>query len=602
MSKKRSSRNRAKKASAVASSSQPAPEGNVLSIPVRDSLSSWHRSGLVVGPVLLFFVLACDHIWVTEDAFISFKSVENFWSGRGPNFNAGIRVESFSHPLWFMLLVLFRLAGAAMLPVVAAWAGILLSCLGLLAAIQAGRLRFDKLPRLFPLGALVISVLPPFWDFASSGLETGLTFAWIGSSLLLLTMVAQEQRPMSSLKLFWLLGLAPLIRPDLLIIGVPFFILASLLTRRPGEGMSLLLARVACFVAPGTVWQIFRMGYFGLLLPNTYLAKEGLASRWQQGLVYLNDTYVLYWLYPVLAIGILLLGLSCYATIKKSSDNTVAFSLCAVPYTAIFAGSLHTLIVVRTGGDFMHARLLLPGLFCILSAVSVVALPLMALVRQVSLSVFLLWMVLVSLLIRPEYRSRISSYGIADERNWYVQRARTSRPITLNDYTFHSFFRTGEAIAKRAQSENRRAVYWAHLGLTAAALPSSVTVIDPLALNDHIGSHTMLLERGRPGHEKIVRAAWFLARYPAGSGLVVRNQLDGVFEKPETPEAIEAARQVLASPAVRELTEAVSAPLTRELFWRNVLRAYRLTRLRIYPDPVQALRALEIQDGTIPPR
>src|SRR5207245_8363311 len=28
--------------------------------------------------------------------------------------------------------------------------------------------------------ALVLSALPPLWDFATSGLETGLTFGWLG--------------------------------------------------------------------------------------------------------------------------------------------------------------------------------------------------------------------------------------------------------------------------------------------------------------------------------------------------------------------------------------------------------------------------------------
>jgi hypothetical protein len=141
--------------------------------------------------------------------------------------------------------------------------------------------------------------------------------------------------------------------------------------------------------------------------------------------------------------------------------------------------------------------------------------------------------------------------------------------------------------------DNLSAVYWAHIGITVSAMPAYVTVIDPLALNDHIGSHIMLSHRGRPGHEKIVRAAWFLARYPSGSGLVVRNQLDGAFEKRETPEAISAAQKVLQSPAVAELTEAVSAPLTWNLFWKNVLRAPRLTRLRIPEDPFAALQGID---------
>ncbi len=38
----------------------------------------------------------------------------------------------------------------------------------------------------------------------------------------------------------------------------------------------------------------------------------------------------------------------------------------------VVAGVLHAAYVVRVGGDFMHGRLLLPGLFLLLCAVAVV--------------------------------------------------------------------------------------------------------------------------------------------------------------------------------------------------------------------------------------
>ena len=121
-------------------------------------------------------------------------------------------------------------------------------------------------------------------------------------------------------------------------------------------------------------------------------------------------------------------------------------------------------------------------------------------------------------------------------------------------------------------------------------MPDYLTIIDPFALNDHIGSHLTLLKRGRPGHEKIAQAAWFLARYPAGTGMVIRNQLAGEFQQAESPEAIQAARIVLASAPIRELNEAVSSPFSTQLFFTNISRAFRLTTLRIPPDPIEAVK------------
>ena len=593
MTKKRPPKKRERVSSSPKTAANTAgSSGKVVSLPAQPGFQPWWRSSILLVPSVLLILCALDHIWVTEDAFITFKSVENLWAGFGPNFNRGLRVESFSHPLWFLILAAMRILGTEALPIFAAGAGIALSVIGLVAAIQAGRLRLAKLPRLFPLGALVAVSLPPFWDFASSGLETGLTFAWIGVVSLLLTIVSQQGSPRATSRLFWALGAAPLIRPDLAVVAAPLAALALVLAHRPGNGIRTLAARLARLIVPGGAWQIFRMGYYGLLIPNTYLAKEGFGSRWDQGLVYLNDLYSLYWLYPVMLVALALTARSCASVARRPSERKQIFAACAIPAALVLAGALHTLIVSRTGGDFMHARLLLPGLFCMLAGAAVVSLPDSVGLRRLGLSAFLFWMVVIALWVRPPYRGKISSHGIADERSWYVHRSRTARPVTLEDYSFHHYYRIGQAVAEMVQRDGISAVYWAHIGITVSAMPPQVTVIDPLALNDHIGSHITLTTRGRPGHEKIVRAAWFLARYPGGTGLVVRNQLDGEFEKREPPEAIEAAKLVLSSPPVAELTEAVSAPMSWELFWRNVFRAPRLTKLRIPADPVAAAQGL----------
>lgn len=573
----------------------------VVSMPQQERTALWYRSALVLLPSVALLLFALDHIWVTEDAYITFKSLENLWHGYGPNFNRGLRVESFSHPLWFVILCVLRIAGMQALPPLAAMAGIALSVLGLLAATQAARLRLERLPRLAPLGAAAIAALPPFWDFASSGLETGLTFAWIGLSSLLLTVVARKRQPSHIAALFWILGLAPLIRPDLALPSLPLLAIALLLSHSGGEGLLPSLARLLRFVLPGLAWQIFRMGYFGLTVPNTFLAKEGFLSRWDQGFVYLHDLYGLYWLYPVIALLLAAAATSAFLSAQRCSDRTTAFSSWAIPLALLIAGALHTAAVVRTGGDFMHARLLLPGLFFVLSAVAVVSLPSHRLLRLCALFGAGAWLFAVVLCIRPPHRGGISSYGIADERAWYSHSSKVVRPTTLDDYRFHHYYRVGQEMSLLAHKDVQ-AVYWAHIGITAAALSEEIIVIDPLALNDHIGSHIELESRGRPGHEKVVRAAWFLARYPASVGRVVKNQLGKHFAKPETPEAIAAAAAVLASPAVAELTEAVSAPLTWDLFWKNVARAARLTALRIPPDPLLARYAvLDLQSSVSAP-
>ena len=541
-------------------------------------------------PAVLLLLFAIDRLWVTEDAYITMQSVENLWEGYGPNFNRGLRVESFSHPLWFLILVILRVFGASALPMIAAWTGVLLSVAGLWFVSDAARSRLPAGATL-PWGGMVIACLPAFWDFASSGLETGPTFLWIGASAWLLTRTVHGERPAGAPVPALILGMAPLIRPDLAVLAAPLVLVEIVSRWRAGLRGPHLLLGLLWFLLPGLAWQIFRMGYYGLLVPNTYLAKEGFGTRWDQGLWYLRDLVGLYHLAWVLPIGAVL----AFPGWRRVPRTTL------VPVALIAAAVLHATLVIRAGGDFMHARLLLPALFSVAAAVAVVPAPSGRVLRRVALLVLVGWSVTIALRARPVYSSNIDPHGIADEREWYVQRARTTRPVGLEDFRFHTFHRVGRAMAELCRRSGYRAAYWAHIGLAVAVAPDDITVIDPLALNDHIGSHIELRSRARPGHEKTVRAAWFLARYPPGQGFVVRQQLGGIFETPEPPEALAAARRVLDSPPLRELEEAVSAPMTPVRFFRNFFASPRLTLLRIPPDPLEAERLFVTNGGSTAP-
>lgn len=60
-------------------------------------------------------------------------------------------------------------------------------------------------------------------------------------------------------------------------------------------------------------YEVFRMGYYGLLVPGTALAKDAAGDKWSQGMIYLanfNRPYVLW----VPAVLLLALGLLLAAT------------------------------------------------------------------------------------------------------------------------------------------------------------------------------------------------------------------------------------------------------------------------------------------------
>ena len=61
------------------------------------------RGGLAAA-VLLYGVVILRTAWLSEDAFITFRTVDNFIHGFGLTWNVSERVQAYTHPLWMLLL------------------------------------------------------------------------------------------------------------------------------------------------------------------------------------------------------------------------------------------------------------------------------------------------------------------------------------------------------------------------------------------------------------------------------------------------------------------------------------------------------------------
>lgn len=586
---------------------------------------------LLLLPPLAFAVLAWEQRWVAEDAFIDFRVVQHVLAGHGPVYNVSERVEVYTNPLWVAVLAGLAALLAPLrtsfgedisLEWIAVAAGIVGAVAGLGAA-QLGALRLLRTIRTdrtngaitwpVPLGALVLVAVPVAWDFATSGLETGLTFGWLG---LVFWALAAAWTPGhgdggpaplrgADICRAVLVGLGPLIRPDLAVFSAGFlFVLLGLVPggrfapdrrgRRLGVWAGLLLAAGAAPLA----YQVFRMGYFATLTPNTALAKEAGLAYWSQGWVYLEDFIRPYRLWiPLLALSFGWLELLS-TVVRQRRWRGVA--LLAMPP---LCGLVHALYVVRVGGDFMHGRLLLPSLFALLLPVAVVAgsrrwhavLP---------AAVVLPWGLASALWLRPPYfhtgpqpHESIGSQGIADERGFYVRLARHPHPITLADYEVAPWAQDGHALRRLAAGSPRVlagvtsmlplapgvpadvVAVRSNIGLTGYAAGHHVHIVDRLGLGDPIAARLRLAQRRRPGHEKELPDEWVVARF---------GPRPGAGEADPLLPGVVAARAALGCGALAELLTAIEAPLTADRFLRSVGVSWRLTRLRFPADPVAA--------------
>ena len=470
--------------------------------------------------------------------------------------------------------------------------------------------------RLVPFGLLVPVALPPMWEYATAGLETGLVIGWIGLSFWLLARLAttrpgrapssppdavlQEGTPSPPRRL-WplaaLAGLGPLIRPEATVLSIAF--VAVLLTSRAMRGRSRLRLAASALALP-VAYEVFRAGYYATLVPNTALAKAAGDSRWDQGWYYLLNTAGPYFLIvPVVAFGVWAAfgrRWSLQRTFGGSDGRNLAAAMVA-------SSAVYVLYVTRVGGDYMHARMLLPPIFALCCPVAVVAVPRSAQARMVVTGVVVGlagWAVLVGLVQRaPDPEGFFGGHSIAEQRIFYRKLAANPHPVTLDEWKRSFLYRTGDqARAAEAGGANvlltsvgfggvsldpqtplppgsGTVLFLDGIGVAGARAGVAVPVVDLHGLADPLASRMPILRpRGLPGHEKVLPQQWALAEATTGSDHPRRlGPAAGV-----APEALRCGD-------VRRLLAAIDGTLTPGRFATNLVDAYGFTTLQIPKDP-----------------
>jgi arabinofuranosyltransferase len=569
----------------------------------------------VLTPALLFAYAGYARRWAGDDGFINLRVVSQLLGGEGFVYNAGERVEAVTSPAWVGVLWLLGELGANL--ETAAWiAALVFSVIGLAAATWAASASSESEPVLtLPLGALAYASIPVAWEYGTSALENGLGLAFLGIASLLMTRVwSQESRRRWPVALF--VGMAPLVRPDFTVFALPLLVLLVSLPRTTKARVAV----AALAALPGGCFQIFRMGYFAGLVPNTALAKSAFEARWDQGLHYFMNTFGTYYL----AVPLSIIALVLIARLRERV-HLAQWRSALLPASVALGGALHTLYVVRVGGDFMHGRMLLPGLFAIFTSVGSVRARFEA--RQGALAALafvamLAWGVACARGLRPEYYVD----GILDERRWWTDNAGEANPTSADQYAKHKFYSMSMEVKTQiaagcpaglasldANSRDRcQRVAWllddspggglvdhaSHellalepgaaaphvvgvyafrpLGVAGRMMGLRINIVDAYGLADPIASRSELPTRGRPGHEKELPTVWFAAKYAAAGS---------------TSDArVAMARRALSCGLLRELRSATRSTLTLERFVANIPLAFKLHRLRIPADPELAIR------------
>ena len=308
---------------------------------------------MCAAPIAFIAAMAFLHRWTFDDGFIYFRTVDQILAGNGPVFNAGERVETFTSPLWMTVLTVGDLVSPLRLEYTAVVLSIGCVTLGLCCA-TVGSARLAHLDRpdhvRLPLGLIVFAALWPVWVWATGGLEIGLAYAWLGLCLLILSgwATSRSDREPSTLGLI-VLGLGWLVRPELALSSTLF--VGVVVVMATGKRLRARVAMLAKAFAIPLAYEIFRMGYYGLLVSTPAIAKEGTMIRPGYGWRYLANFVTPYLLFiPLLAIAFGVGGTLVRRLVAMRRHRALA-TVVVLP----LSGVAHAAGIVLIGGDYIHA-------------------------------------------------------------------------------------------------------------------------------------------------------------------------------------------------------------------------------------------------------
>jgi hypothetical protein len=450
----------------------------------------------VALPAVIAILLAFGKRWVCDDAFISFRYAENLVNGLGLVFNAGERVEGYTNFLWTVWIAVGMRMGADPEVWSMAWGlafyGATIGLLGLYHLRV--RRAMGRSGLLLPLAALMGAVHGDWNIWATGGLETAcFTFQCV-MGFMVLVAAGSSTRKLAAAGL--VLATASMTRPD----GVIFVALAGVWvfwTQRPRR--RAVLAFGSAFTAIWVPYTLWRVWYYGDLFPNTFYAKSAYLAWYSQGWVYVRLYFAKYW---ALLAGPVLAG-ACLAASRRNRLLRKERPAIDLPAEAALAGAFalfYMLYIMRVGGGFMYARLLIP------------ATPFLLVLLELGLG---------GLSERRAARWRFATAGLLIAAvAWSPHPLGDRRLVSgiANEWLYYPPERTAEV---RAEGETlcryfdglpvRVACFGTEARLVYYSKPA-VAIESDAGLTDRAIAHRPLAERGRVGHEKKPTAEYLIRR------------------------------------------------------------------------------------------
>ena len=286
--------------------------------------------------------------FLTDDAFISFRYARNLLEGHGLVFNRGEYVEGYSNFLWVLELAALWKTFGLRPEHTAPWLSVACT-VGTLAAMLWWIARLPGLPHRGLVGWMALGVVGSSATFAvwtsGGGLETRQFTFCIVLAVVGLTLYPERWRALLGVSLS--LAAAALTRPEGPLFAACCFgwylVQRRLATGRGRPDWRAAASLAGPFVVLVAGQYLWRYGYYGEWLPNTYYAKH-VRPWYEAGGRYLAAATLETGLYLLLPLAGLAQGKGWQA--RRSLTAALVLSCIAA----------HMTYIARVGGDHFEYR------------------------------------------------------------------------------------------------------------------------------------------------------------------------------------------------------------------------------------------------------
>lgn len=464
--------------------------------------------------VLFVFLIILNRAWMSDDAYITLRTVDNFINGYGLTWNVNERVEVYTHPLWMLILSFFYFfTREAYLTTIFLSLGLTLFTLIYLQT------KIKQLSHLI-LVFLVLGFSNAFVDFATSGLENVLNYVLF--AVFFYQFFGENKIKENYFKIVFIAGLIGMTRLDLLLMFLPLLVYAFFLQSSKWQAIKIgLLA-----VAPLITWEIFSYIYYGYMFPNTFYAKlySGTPTNRLliQGMYYIIASFQRDPLTPVIIL---------FGTVYGLFNKNVVIRIFGVGLLFYLA------YIIKIGGDFMVGRFLtIPFLVSILM-LSRTFINKLDVPKMIVTGIMVIILGMVSPL--PTFMQRHPDgylqwfQGVSDEREMYFRASGLFRDGKFNTEPDSPWVNEGILLRRNSEKQGLQMIIHGANGFMGYYASSDVYIIDDLALGSAFLAHQPMQDFSdwRIGHFRRVVTHDYLQSLRTGENVIEDEQLAKLYDE-----------------------------------------------------------------------